>query len=143
MIGRILETMYAIYTVPTTAAIKMARFCNIERNRMTSPAKNRPRDRCRMTGRMPINSGTCQSCRPTYRAWRTSARLRASPDVTAMYWYSHCFAKTPRNAVRRLSVKLMNHRLLSQMSEEEGANGVAELSEDGTSLPEDPLAIAR
>jgi len=60
-----------------------------------------------------------------------------------MYWYSHCFAKTPRNAVRRLSVKLMNHKLLSQISEEEGTNGEVELSEDGTSLTEDPLAITR
>jgi len=60
-----------------------------------------------------------------------------------MYWYNHCFARTPRNAVRRLSVKLMNHKLLSQISEEEGANGVVELSKDGTSVAEDLLAITR
>jgi len=143
MIGRILETMYATYTVPTTAAMNTARFCNIERNKITSPAKNRASDRWRITGRIPMSSGTCQSCRPRYRAWRTSARLRASPDITALYWLNHCLDKTPRNDIRRLSIRLMNQRLLIHTSEEACINGGAELSDDGTSLTEDPLAIAR
>ncbi len=43
------------------------------------PMKNRNRDRCNMSGRMPINVLTRQSRRPVYRKCRVRARTWGFP----------------------------------------------------------------
>lgn len=92
-----------------------------------SPAKKRPRESCRRSGRKAAISNTFHCASAGFRYCRARSRCWGTVYSIARYSRSHCFTRMPNDAEARLRRRLVNHRTLTRTAHNGALKGGGEV----------------